>query len=513
MCFMNRIYSPSNNLLQAIRNLLPLEICPWDDYYPRMAQTDYLDGRYLLKSSKTCFYRTAPFKGSYAILGGMISFLRILQDYEFDDVVEFAMLDMGYNKDFVSFMKQRKKLQVKIYAIEEGSLIFPNEPYIIIEGCLGDIRFAEGMLLKQVNFASLAFTKWSRVAQAAAPGVSMEFSRRRSQDDIRTSIYAHLAGITYTSNGEVRRGLNAVVKGTMGHEFPQSYGDEYTAYDRWLEYNPDKPVLIADTINTLKSGLPNAIKAFSKHWERIKNAGGIPGFRLDSEDLAYLTIESRRGFNEANLFDVMIFETNELDEYTITNIREQIYTNAPKAGLDVTDTLTKIVWACGTKPGVCSDQASFGGVAKLSSIEQGTALYEVIKLAKDNPIKTSIPGNNRSSFVFGDNNELLGVVIHPRAIPPKMMIDQDNRSKMMSLENTRVVQRQQLVFDNITSIGIQSTVNIDTTHIKAHHQEQLGLLHWTQKRFDSPHLVKVGLSTELFDVRQRMIEKQLLINI
>jgi nicotinate phosphoribosyltransferase len=516
------IYAPSNNLLEGIRNLFPLEICPWDDYYPRMAQTDFLGHRHELLSSKTYFIRKAPFGGSYAVLGGLTAFLRMLNDFSFDSTVCGALLDMGYRKEFVDYLKNsHPRILVDVYSIPEGGLFFPNEPAIVMEGTLLDIRFAEGLLLKYVNFPSLSFTKWSRVVQAIEQGLGMEFSRRRAQNDIVSSVYAHLGGATFSSNAEVRRGLNIKIVGTMGHEYIQSHGDEFEAFDTWLEYNPDRPVLLGDTRNTIKSGIPNAIKAFEKHKERILNAGGIPGFRLDSGDLAYLTIECRREFDKAGLNSVNIFETNDLDEYTIESIREQIFSHAPKAGLDPVDVLKKCIWACGTQPGNCSDQPSLGGVAKLTSIENNDHLCEVIKLATDNPIKTSIPGNNRSSWVWNrDTNQIVTCLIHPKDENPedcRVAIHPDDELKSVYIGKQHlIIPRQQLVYScaegNLTRY-LKMTHDTDTGYIRGFHKTELGMLHWTEKRFVNPHMIKVSLSVKLFNLRRRMIKEGLLINL
>lgn len=513
-------YNPSDNLLSGIQSLFPLEICPWDDYFPRMAQTDWLSGRHTLIGSKTYFIRVAPFKGSYAVMGGLTAFLRTLNEFHFNNDVSRALLDMGYKEKFVNYLvEQHKKVKVDVYAILEGGIFFPNEPAIILEGTLLDLRFAEGMLLKQINFPSLSFTKWSRVIQAIGPGAGMEFARRRAQDDIRTTIYSYLAGAKVSSNAEIRRGLNIPIVGTMGHEYIQSFGDEFQAFDTWLLHNPDRPVLLGDTRNTLKSGMPNAIRAFEIHREKIINANGIPGFRLDSGDLSFLTLECRRLFDNANFNNVRIFETNDLDEYKISSIREQIFSHAHRAGLDSNDVLEKCVWACGTQPGTCNDQPSIGGVAKLTSIEDDATIHEVIKLAMDNPIKTSIPGNNRSAWVWDKKaNTILCCLIYPHRDNPekvKIAIHPDDENKTLDIKNVDIIPRQKLVYsakEGNLDRYLNLTKSTDLGYIKGFHKKELGMLHWTHKRFENPHIIKVGLSEKLFHIRKTMIKEGKLIN-
>jgi nicotinate phosphoribosyltransferase len=509
---MQRSYKPTNNIVEALETLFPLEICPWDDYYARMAQSDFFLNRHQLQASKTFFIRKAPFKGSFAILGGLTSFLRTISQFTFNKITCEAMKDQGYSETFIAYLQHLGKIKVNVYAPPEGSLFFPNEPAIIMEGDLVSIRLAEGALLKHVNFPSLIMTKWRRVKNAAAPGKVLEFSRRRAQDDLRASFYAYLGGADITSNSDIRAGVDINVAGTMGHEWIQSFGNEFEAFDKWLEFNPDRPVLLVDTINTLKSGLSNAIKAFKKHWIRIKNAGGIAGIRNDSGDLAFITIEERIELDRNGLNEALIFQTNDLDEYSIENIKSQIFTYSEKAGINPYQILQKIVWACGTNPGTCSDQPSLGGVAKLTSIEVNSEEKAVIKIAYDNPIKTSIPGNNRSCLI-SDENELLCCLIHNKFEQPidcLSVFHPDDQTKFMALSQIRgltIKVRQQLIYEwnkpwqcAETFSSVRERVEVETNS-----------LHWTCKRLQSPHIIKVSLSEKVFNLRKQLISNSKLI--
>jgi len=520
-------YQPMTNLLDSVRQLFPMEICPWDDYYMRMAQSDFFLDRHKLKASKTYFIRKAPFGGSFAHLGGLTAFLRTLKDFYFDETVVSALLDQGYAAEFVNYLhEQHCQIDVTTYAIPEGSIFFPNEPAVIIEGSLLDVRIAEGMLLSNVNYPSLSMTKWARVVQAAGQGSTMEFARRRAQDPLRTSLYAHLAGINISSNGELRRGIDATIRGTMGHEWIQSFGDEFDSFDKWLEINPNRPVLLVDTVNTLKSGLPNAIKAFNKHWQRIKSVGGKPGIRNDSGDLAYITIEERLALDavrvngdNTGLSDVLIYQTNDLDEYLIEDIRQQIFTNASKAGLNAESVIQRIVWACGTQPGTCADQPSLGGVAKLSTIEHWEKERAVIKLAYDHSgkvsIKTSIPGSNRSTWLrHKDTGEIFDCLIHDRnedvtkCATAQHPDDESSRIILQHMTDIEYIHRQKVAFKDCC---IQPEFMPNVKDIIALVKKEEGMLHWTMKRLKSPHTMKVSLSEQVFELRKRLIfNKQLM---
>jgi len=487
-----------------------------------MAQTDFFLRRHKKRASKAFFIRQAPFGGSFAIMGGITAFLRVLADFRFDEpphssrpsYVLLAMKDMGYKSDFLDYLKNElKQIKVTVNSIQDGMIFFPNEPAVIIEGDLISVRLAEGILTKCVNYPTLSMTKWRRVVDAANPGKTYEFSRRRAQNDLVTSLYAHLAGINISSNSEIRRGFDIPVSGSMGHEWIQSFGDEFEAFDKWLEINPDRPILLVDTISTLKSGVPNAIKAFKKHWDSIKEAGGIPGIRNDSGDLAYITIEERIMLDKVGLEEVLVFQTNDLDEYSIQAIREQIFTQASKAGLEPFSVLQRIVWACGTNPGTCSDQPSIGGVAKLTSIDNDRGEHKaVIKIAHDNPIKTSIPGSNRSAHIYTETGELLCCLIYHKSENPEEIdaaYHPDNKKKSIILSH-----HENLVFDKrqiplYCGDAFFADQTIDSVRKRVEYE--MKKLHWTHKRFESPHIVKVSVSEKVFDLRESLIMQNKLI--
>ena len=337
----------------------------------------------------------------------------------------------------------------------------------------------------------------------------MEYARRRAQDPYRTSLYAYLGGAAVSSNDEMNSWFAIPTVGTMGHEWIQSFGDEFLAFDKWLEYNPDRPVLLVDTIDTLNSGVPNAIQAFKKHAADIRKADGVIGVRLDGGDLAFLAMESYRKMDVAGLSGFKIYMTNDLDEYSIQAIISQIEANAARFGYPPAEILRHLVWACGTKPGTCWDQPSIGGVAKLTSVVTKHFERPVIKLARDNPIKTSIPGSNRSATFINGAGELQGIVIYGRDEDLKSVkefIHPDDESKRTEIPwGMNAVHRQ---------VNCNDFINEKPTlhSVREYVRSQLALLHWTQRRVDKPHMVKVGLSPKLFDLRTKMIKKNILID-
>jgi len=502
-----------SNLYEGLEAMARKSLCPWDDYYARMAQTDFFLGRERLTASKTYFLRQAPFGGSYALLGGITEFLRQVRSYRFTDEVGEVLLAQGYRKPFVDYLvKTKRYLDLCIFAPPEGSLFFPSEPVVSISGGIIDVRLAEGMLLECLNYPTLAMTKWSRVIFAAGLGSVMEFSRRRAQDHLRTTLYGYLAGTRVSSNSEIRTWFDIPTVGTMGHEWIQSFGDEFAAFNAWLEENPDRPTLLVDTVDTLSSGIPNAIEAFKEHKDKIAAAKGAMGVRLDSGDLAYLAMESCKRLWAAGL-EAKVFMTNDLDERSIQSIKSQIEEQAPEMDIDASDVLLNLVWACGTKPGTCWDQPSAGGVAKLTSVNADGKRRSVIKLARDNPIKTSIPGENLSAFylnkeghieaclIYGRDEDLdsIGRIIHP-----------DDESKYTEVDHSWIVIRRQRMYKNHDEVLGQYRRE-SLQDIRRHVIEELQMLHWTNRRIEKPHSIKVGLSPKLFSDRRFMITERKLI--
>jgi len=487
-------------LAEGLRAMARTSVCPWDDYYARMAQTDWLEWRHEKRCTKTYFIRNCPFGGSYALLGGVTEFLRQVHDYRFTDEALEVMRGQGYREDFLEYLKQKRRLSLMTHSLPEGSIFFPGEPAVVIGGALLDVRLAEGMLLECVNFPSLSMTKWSRVAHATGTGSVMEFARRRAQDPFRTSLYAYLAGAAVSSNDEMGQWFDIPTVGTMGHEWIQSYGHEFDAFDRWLAHNPDRPVLLVDTVDTLSSGVPNAIKAFKAHRGAIGDA--TMGIRLDSGDLAYLAMMAYQKLDMAGLFSVKIYMTNDLEEHSIQAIRGQIEQNAARFGYPPGEIFRKLVWACGTKPGTCWDQPSIGGVAKLTSMSFKASEQPVIKLARDNPVKTSIPGNNRSAALVSEDGFLQGILIMGAREDPKEIrefVHPDDESKRTTIPLEWAVAPRQVGSSDAPPPSETLTA------VRERVQEQLAMLHWTHRRLDKPHRVKVGLSPRLFELRQRMI--------
>lgn len=497
----------------------PLELYPWDHYCAGMAQTDFLEGNADVVAAKSFFVREAPFGGAYALFGGLTSFLRQLSSYRFSQEVCEGLREQGFRKEWIQFLRRRKRLRIKVISHREGSVFVAHEPVVSLVGPLHDLRLAEGMLLPAVNPTSLMLTKWHRIVEEARPAGMIDFGRRRAQNAPRSTLCAYLAGCSSTSNSQIRSFFDIPLTGTMGHEYVQSHGNEYEAFDRWLRHNPAKPVLLVDTVNTLESGIPNAAAAFKKHWRRIKNAGGKPMVRIDSGDLAYLALAAIRKLNDADLAEVQIVLTNDLDEYLVASIKQQIRDNAHQFSMDAEAALSRIAaFPAGTKPATCFDQPSLGGVAKLMEIA-GSACIKI----SDNPAKTSIPGLNTSAFVW-EEDKLVGVLLYPYRfyqagqegltlqlsganITALRLLDPNDSSKAKTLTSYSLEPRQFLVYDDGFT---EEWDNPCLEDIRRRVAEDTAKLHWSHKRLINPHSIKLSVLPETYELRRRMIAERVL---
>ena len=327
------------------------------------------------------FYRSNPCGNGYAICAGLDQLIDYIKRLEFSDE-DIAYLDSLhlFEDDFLEYLRGFH-FSGDIYAIPEGTVIFPREPLVKVVAPIMEAQLVETALLTIINHQSLIATKTARVVYAADGGGVMEFGLRRAQGP-DAGVYgaraAMIAGCIGTSNVLAGQLFDVPVKGTHAHSWIMSFPDEYTAFKKYSELYPDACCLLVDTYDTLKSGVPNAIRVFTEMREagiELKNYG----IRLDSGDLAYLTKRARQMLDEAGFSDAFISASSDLDEYLITSLKSQ--------GCCIDS------WGVGTNMITSKDCPAFGGVYKLAAIqdEHGNFIPK-IKLS-ENIEKITNPGN------------------------------------------------------------------------------------------------------------------------
>lgn len=327
------------------------------------------------------FYRSNPNGGGYAISAGLEQLINYIRELHFapQDIAYLESLHI-FDGDFLDYLSNFR-FSGSIYAIPEGTVIFPREPIVKVIAPIMEAQLVETAILNIINHQSLIATKASRVCFAARGDGIMEFGLRRAQGPDAGTYGARAAvigGCIGTSNVLCGQLFDVPVKGTHAHSWIMSFPDEYTAFKTYAEMYPSACTLLVDTYDTLKSGVPNAIRVF----QEMRDAG-IPltnyGIRLDSGDLAYLSKKARKMLDAAGFSDAVISASNDLDEYLIDSLKVQ--------GAAITS------WGVGTNLITSKDWPAFGGVYKLAAImdENGTFIPK-IKLS-ENSEKVTNPGN------------------------------------------------------------------------------------------------------------------------
>jgi len=350
-----------------------------DLYQINMAETYWEDGMHKKNAVFELFFRSLPFGNGYAIFAGLERCLQYLNDFRFSETdLDYLEHELGYKKDFIAFLKDIR-FTGNVRSMKEGELVFGNEPIMRIEAPLVEAQLVETALLNIVNYQTLIATKASRIKQVVGDETIMEFGTRRAHE-LDAAIWgtraAYIGGFDATSNVRAGKIFGLPVSGTHSHAMVQAYRDEYTAFKKYARRHKNC-VFLVDTYNTLKSGVPTAIQVAKELGDEIN----FIGVRLDSGDIAYLSKETRKMLDEAGLTDAKIIASNDLDEYTILNLKAQ------GAVVDI--------WGIGTKLITAYDQPALGGVYKLVSIEDEYGeMVDTMKISS-NAEKVTTPGIKR----------------------------------------------------------------------------------------------------------------------
>ncbi len=322
------------------------------------------------------FFRRQPFDGGFSVFAGLQDLLTVLENLQFsdEDIEYLASLGM-FHRDFLDFLKEFR-FRGDVYAVDEGTTVFPHEPLIRVHASLMEAQLIESVLLNVINFQTLIATKTARIFLAANHGKVAEFGLRRAQGidgAVSASRAAYIGGAGATSNVYAGKRFNIPVTGTMAHSWVMAFDDEREAFERFADLYPDASVLLIDTYDTLDSGIQNAIAI----GRRLKEQGKPFGVRLDSGDIEYLSMQVRRALDAAGLTDATIAASNELNE----DIIHQLV--AAETPIDL--------WGVGTHMVTGGSQSSFSGVYKLAAKEVNGEFQPVMKVS-DNPEKSTNPG-------------------------------------------------------------------------------------------------------------------------
>ncbi len=464
------------------------------DFYELTMTKGYLD-----QGIENCiayfdlFFRNVPQGGGFAIMAGleqMIDYLKTLRFSE-DDLAFLSSLG-SFDSRFIEYLRTFS-FSCDIWAIPEGTPIFPNEPIVKVRGPLMQAQMIETMLLVTINHPSLIATKTARIVRAAKGRPVLEFGSRRAQGydaAVLGARAAYIAGVAGTSCTMCGAQFGVPLAGTMAHSWVQTFDTEFEAFKAYAHSYPDATVLLVDTYNTLKSGLPNAIRVAKEVLEPLGHR--LQGIRIDSGDLTYLTQRAREMLDDAGLADCRITVSNALDEYLIRDLIQQ------GAAIDAFGVGERLITA--------RDEPVFGGVYKLSAIERNGEVIPRMKFS-DNVGKVTNPGNKEvwrfydrsTGKALADLITLAGEEIDESR--PYEIFDPLHTYKRKVLTNFTVQKLLVPIFES--GKLIYSRVPID--EIRANCTRELDRLWDSIRRFENPQTYYVDLSQKLWDIKDRLL--------
>lgn len=445
------------------------------------------------------FYRNNPCDGGYSVCAGLAQVIEYIENLRFDDEDIRYLKSLGiFDDDFLSYL-HRFRFSGDIYAVPEGSLIFPREPLVKVIAPIMEAQLIETAILNIVNHQSLIATKAARVCYAAQGDGVMEFGLRRAQGP-DSGVYgaraAVIGGCRGTSNVLAGQMFDVPVLGTHAHSWIMSFPDEYTAFRKYADLYPSACILLVDTYDTLKSGIPNAIRVFTEMRE-----AGIPltyyGIRIDSGDLAYLSKKIRRMLDDAGFPDAVISASNDLDEYLIESLKRQ--------GAAITS------WGVGTNLITAKDNPAFGGVYKLSAIQNADGSFRPKIKLSENTEKVTNPGNKTIYRIYEKDShkikaDLICLADETFDTSKNLrLFDSLETWKRTTLKGGTYTMRELLVkvFEKGTCI-YQSPKVMEIQEYCTREKNTL----WNEtKRFAYPHEVYVDLSDELFDMKRKILNE------
>lgn len=433
------------------------------------------------------FFRRQPFHGGFSVFAGLDEVLRRLEELAFSPQ-DLEYLDgLGLFKKAFLDMLEGFRFRGQLFAMQEGTVIFPNEPLVRVQGSLIETQLVESLLLAILNFQSLIATKAARIFLASREGNVIEFGLRRAQGvdgALSASRAAYVGGASATSNALAGRLFGIPARGTMAHSWIMAFEDELESFNKYAELYPDDSVLLLDTYDTLGTGIENAIKVGLE----LKKRGKRIGVRLDSGDLEYLSKQCRKRLDTAGLEDATIIVSNELNEEIVHQL---VTANSPIDG-----------WGIGTQLVTGGSDSAFSGVYKLAAKDEGGRMTPTIKLS-NNPEKSTTPGVKQVHRYYDASGSPVGDLLalddegastdekiifhHPTHEERSYTLTSYARSEPL-LQPVMKGGRRLVHGPTLSEIRDRSILNVKS-------------LDDTYKRLINPHVYKVSLSAKLKELK------------
>ncbi|KJS03237.1 MAG: nicotinate phosphoribosyltransferase [Desulfobulbaceae bacterium BRH_c16a] len=496
-----------------------------DQYQLTMAQLYFRQGLHRMPAQFEYFYRNNPSYGShqagYTVLAGTGSLLEWMAEERFTEN-EIACLGRQrgrsgtplFQPDFLDWLLQEGDFsQIRLQGLQEGRVAHPTVPLLTVQGPFAMAQILETSLLNHMNYQTLIATKAARMRQAANRRPILEFGLRRAQGyggnaGVRGAL---VGGADASSNVGISHALGFDPKGTHAHSMVQAFvalgSGELGAFRAYAETYPDDCLLLVDTIDTLKSGIPNAIRVF----EELRRKGHRPvGIRLDSGDLAYLTLSAAQALNRAGFADTAIVLSNQLDEMVIWQILSQIRTEAPKLGMNPEEIIDRMVFGVGTALITSQGAAALDGVYKLTAVKDGKEWRPAIKIS-ETPGKIINPGEKQIWRLYDLRDkavcDVLAIKDERLDVTPELdlhhPVDFQIRRTLKKEELSRV---ERLYTDlNMVEGGAEDTI----ARMRLRRDYDLERLDDGVKRMVNPHRYHVSLTRELWELKQKLVGERL----
>lgn len=445
------------------------------------------------------FYRSNPSDGGYSITAGLEQVIDYIKNLHFDEEdISYLRSLRIFDEDFLDYLKEFR-FSGDIYAIPEGTVVFPKEPLIKVIAPIMEAQLIETALLTIINHQSLIATKAARVVHAAKGDGVMEFGLRRAQGP-DAGIYgaraAMIAGCVGTSNVLAGQLFDVPVLGTHAHSWIMSFPDEYTAFKTYAQLYPESCMLLVDTYDTLRSGVPNAIRVFTEMKE-----SGIPlkkyGIRLDSGDLAYMSKKAKKLLDAAGFEDAIISASSDLDEHLIYSLKNQ--------GATITS------WGVGTNLITSKDCPAFGGVYKLAAIQNENGEFiPKIKLS-ENTAKVTNPGNKTIYRIYDKQNHKIKADLI--CLADEIFDDKEDMVIFDPLETwkkTRIKGGTYELRELLVPIFLKGEcvyTSPSVMEIRDYCTAEKNTIWDETKRFYNPHQVYVDLSDKLYKIKAELLEE------
>ncbi len=468
----------------SIQNNLGL----YTDFYElTMAQGYFLQGKKDEKATFDYFFRTNPYKGGFTVFAGLQDFLDLIANFTFSESDIEYLRGQGLKNNFLNYLKEFT-FSGDIFSVPEGEIVFPNEPILRVEGDIIECQLIESMLLNILNFESLIATKAFRIKLISGETTFSDFGLRRAQGfgALHASRAAIIGGASSTSNVLAGKQFDVPITGTQAHSWILSFDNELEAFRAFAEVNPGNTVLLVDTFNTLKTGVPNAIKVAK---EMEQKGQQLKAIRLDSGDLAYLSKNARKMLDNAGLGYVKIVASNQLNEFVVKSLLHD--QNAPIDAFGI-----------GTELITGKSDAALDGVYKLAVLNNRPKMK-----FSENIEKVTLPGKKQLIRYFDENGKFFRDGI---------LCSDENPDNIQTIfhpvypeKNTNVSNlKKQLLTQKVMANGTTLLKQTNPLIIHNHLEERAKQLPQEHKRFISPHIYKTGISKKLMETRNQLAREQ-----